>query len=169
MSTEAFKKPPPLPCRSIITSFIPCSFSDSIASMNSLYVFAPKLPRRTYPMPSEIIYEASSDLIGILSRVTLNLRIPSAPRLFIPSSTLLPFLPLRRFIMSIFDIFTPAITVSLTDTMRSPGMIPTFSDGPLTTGWITMRVSSTILNCMPIPSKFPIRGSVRDFISSGLE
>ena len=91
------------------------------------------------------------------------------PRRTIPSTTLVPLGPRNRRMISSFDIFTPAMAVSLTETMRSPATIPTFSDGPPVTGWMTRRVSSTILNCTPMPSKLPDSGSLRAFTSLGVE
>ena len=87
------------------------------------------------------------------------------PRRMIVSLTLVPFGPRSRFIISSFDIFTPAIAVSFTAIMRSPACIPTFSEGPFVTVCITIRVSSCILNCTPIPSKLPFKDSFMAFVS----
>ena len=106
---------------------------------------------------------------GILSRTTVNLSVSPMPDRTTPSSTFVPFGPRRRFMISSFDIFTPAMAVSLTEMIRSPAMIPTRSEGPLDTGWMTMRVSSIILNCTPMPSKLPSSGSFSSFTSLGVE
>ena len=71
--------------------------------------------------------------------------------------------------MSVRDIFTPAMAVSLTATMRSPAMMPAFSEGPPLTVCMTRRVSSTMLNCTPMPSKLPFSGSVSSFVSLAVE
>lgn len=57
------------------------------------------------------------------------------------------------------------MVVSLTVMMRSPAMMPTFSDGPLRTGWMMSSVSEIMLNCTPMPSNEPRRGSLSDFVS----
>ena len=111
------------------------------------------------------MYDASIVFTGILSRVTMNVSTSFIPRLTIPSLTSVPRLPLRRFIISSRSIFTPAIVVSLTLTMRSPASIPTFSDGPFVTGCIISSVSSTMLNCTPMPSNEPCSDSCIDFVS----
>ena len=80
--------------------------------------------------------------------------------------TFVPFFPRSRFIMSSRAIFTPAMGSSSTATMRSPLSMPTFSLGPLRTVWMTTSVSSSTLNCTPMPSKFPSRGSVMRRVSS---
>ena len=107
--------------------------------------------------------------IGIRSLLTVNESMPSTPRRTTPSTTFVPFGPRRRRIMSSLDIFTPAIAVSFTITMRSPACMPTFSDGPFTVGCMTSSVSSTMLNCTPMPSKLPSRGSFIAFTSFGSE
>jgi hypothetical protein len=60
----------------------------------------------------------------------------SAPR-FTFTVTLVPFLPRSRFWIALLLIFTPAMAVSFTITMRSPGKMPTRSDGPPATVCIT--------------------------------
>ncbi len=67
------------------------------------------------------------------------------------------------------SILTPAMAVSPTEMMRSPAKMPTFSEGPLGTVWMTTRVSSSMLNCTPMPSKLPSSGSFIFFVSLGLE
>ena len=133
--------------------------------MNSSYVVAPNEPMRIYPVPGLIIYQASSVFTGILSRVTTNVSRSPMPRRIIVSLTFVPLGPRSRFIMSSFDIFTPAIAVSFTATMRSPACIPTFSEGPFVIVWMTIRVSSCILNCIPIPSKLPFNDSFMALVS----
>ena len=144
---------------------MPWLFSESTHSMNSLCVVAPKLPMRMYPVSGVIMYEASTVFTGILSRVTMKVSTSLIPRLTIPSFTSVPRLPLSRLIISSRSIFTPAMVVSFTLTMRSPAIIPTFSDGPPDTGWIISRVSSTMLNCTPIPSNEPCSDSCIAFVS----
>ena len=87
----------------------------------------------------------------------------------IPSLTLLSLGPRSRFMISSFDIFTPAMAVSLTLTMRSPATMPTFSEGPLEMVCMTTSVSSIILNCTPMPSKLPSSDSFIDFTSLAVE
>ena len=82
-----------------------------------------------------------------------------------PSFTFVPRRPRKRCIMSARGIFTPALVVSFTVMMRSPASMPTFSDGPLDTGWIMSSVSSTMLNCTPMPSNEPSSGSFKAFVS----
>ena len=105
---------------------------------------------------------------GILSRTTVNSNWSLMPVRTTPSRTFVPLGPRRRFMISSFDIFTPAMAVSLTDTMRSPAMMPTRSEGPLVTGWMTISVSSIMLNCTPMPSKLPFSGSLALFTSLGV-
>ncbi len=115
------------------------------------------------------MYMASIDLTGILSRTTVNDSVSRMPCLTTPSFTLVPLGPRNRRIISSRGIFTPAIDVSLTVTMRSPACMPTFSEGPLVTGWMTSSVSSIMLNCTPMPSKLPAKGSFMAFTSFGVE
>ena len=113
------------------------------------------------------MYTASTLFTGILSLLTVNFSTSGTPRRTMPRLTLVPLGPRRRRIISSRAIFTPAMAVSLTVTMRSPAMMPTFSDGPLLTGWMTSSVSSTMLNCTPMPSKLPCNGSLSAFTSFG--
>ena len=55
----------------------------------------------------------------------------------------------------------PATVINL-----SPALIPTSSEGPFLITFKTQMVSSMILNCTPIPLKFPCICSCSDFISS---
>ena len=104
--------------------------------------------------------------MGILSRFTVKYKGSFTPRRTMVSFTSESFGPRRRVIISSVDIFTPAIALSFTATIRSPARIPTFSDGPLLTGCIISNVSSIIWNCTPIPSKLPCNGSFIFFTSS---
>ncbi|CUO99742.1 Uncharacterised protein [Segatella copri] len=87
------------------------------------------------------------------------------PRRTMVRFTVVPLGPRRRFMISSLLILTPEMAVSFTATMRSPAMIPTFSEGPFVTGWITSSVSSTMLNCTPMPSKLPFSGSFIALVS----
>ena len=126
---------------------------------------APKLPMRIYPMPGRIIYTASTVFTGILSRVTIKASRSAMPLRITVRCTFVPFGPRRRRIISSRAIFTPAMAVSFTATMRSPAMMPTFSEGPPSVGCITMSVSCDTLNCMPTPSNDPCNGSFICFVS----
>ena len=91
------------------------------------------------------------------------------PCRFTFSATFVPLGPRRRRMMSSFDIFTPAMAVSLTMTMRSPAMMPPRSEGPPAMVCITTRVSSIMLNCTPMPSKLPSSDSLSAFTSLAVE
>ena len=84
--------------------------------------------------------------MGILSRTILNSMGSFTPLRNTLTRTTVPASPRKRFIMSVFFIFTPAITVSLTETIRSPARMPTFSEGPPTMVCITYSVSRFMLN-----------------------
>ena len=112
--------------------------------------------------------DASTVLTGILSRVIVKSIRPSMPRRQIPSLTFVPLGPRRRDIMASCDIFTPAMAVSLTVTMRSPAIMPIFSEGPSGIGCTMNSVSSIMLNCTPMPSNEPVRVSL-DFSFSFAE
>ena len=130
--------------------------------MNSSYVVAPKLPMRMYPTPGRMIYDASRLFTGILSRFTLKVSVSATSRLTTESFTIVPFGPRSLIIIWSRGIFTPDIAVSFTATM------PAFCDGPLAMVWMTSRVSSTMLNCTPMPSKFPCNDSFICFVSFGV-
>ena len=80
-------------------------------------------------------------MTGILSLFTTKVNVSLMPRRTTLRFTFVPFFPRRRRMMSSRLIFTPAMAVSLTATMRSPARMPTFSDGPLAIVWSTSRVS----------------------------
>ena len=101
------------------------------------------------------MYEASRLYTGILSRLMVKGSNSFTPARNTFTVTVEPFGPRKRRITSSVFIFTPAMTVSFTSMMRSPARMPTFSEGPPDTGWMTKRVSVAILNWIPMPSKFP--------------
>lgn len=115
-----------------------------------------------------MIYDASRLFTGILSRFTLKVSVSATSRLTTESFTIVPFGPRSLIIIWSRGIFTPDIAVSFTATMRSPATMPAFCDGPLAMVWITSRVSSTMLNCTPMPSKFPCSDSFICFVSFGV-
>ena len=111
------------------------------------------------------MYQPSMVFTGILSRTTVKWSFSAIPRLAMVSFTFVPLGPLSLLIISSRLIFTPAIAVSFTAIMRSPDMMPTFSEGPFATVCITSNVSSCMLNCMPTPSNEPLSDSFMALVS----
>ena len=152
--------PPVLPRKSIIYRSAPSFRNLAKAFINSLYVLRPNLLIFRYPVLSFILNDTSTLLTGMSPRVMVKLSSFFADERFIPKSTLESFRPLNFFItLSIGSTLLPTKTVSLIVTIRSPGRIPAFSDGPPGITLTTVIVSFNILNCMPIPLKLPSSSS----------
>ena len=77
------------------------------------------------------------------------------PFLRMVTLTAVPLIPLNFSKTSLFVIFGPVIFLPSTFMSLSPALIPIFSDGPPSIGFITRIVSFIMLNSTPIPSKFP--------------
>ena len=100
--------------------------------------------------------------MGIVFRVIVNLISLFNPLLLICTFTSVPFSPLNLFTTPLFSIPIPATFTLSTVIIRSPEMIPSFSDGPPVIGDTTTIVSSIMLNSIPIPLKPPSIFSLTD-------
>ena len=114
------------------------------ALWHSSKVVRENLPRRMYPTPGLIMKAASTLWTGIFPRV-ISKGITSFPRPTV-MVTLVPEGPFMRLTMLSWGNLTPAITLSSTLSRRSPGIRPTFSDGPPAITSSTMAVSLGTLN-----------------------
>ena len=138
----------------------------SRAACSSPIVVLAKRFTLTYPTFGATMKAASTEKMGMTSRMISNSSRSDSPSRRMPTTTRVPFGPLSFFITSSFVMPTPATFSPSTVTMRSPAMMPSRSDGPPGMGLTTMMVSLKMLNCTPMPSKLPLSGSSASFSSS---
>ena len=132
---------------------MPLSKSLLIASLTSTPDFVENRVNQAYPVRLSSIMLARTLYNGISSRtmVTSNGLEPMRP---IFKSTRVPFFPLNflyTLSRSIPLAFFPSISV-----IQSPASMPAFSDGPPTTGAMTVIYSFKISNSIPIPWNSPL-------------
>ena len=127
ISIASSRIPPPLSLKSRISLFIPCDFNFSISTINSLYVFPEKRLSFRYPASLSIIYEASTEVKGMLP-LTISCFIILPFRLIVrltgvPAGPFTHCLNLSAFLL-------PVAGLSFTLRIMSPTSSFAFSDGP---------------------------------------
>ena len=89
--------------------------------------------------------------IGMSSRVMVKVSVFFDVLRFTPILTFVPFSPRILLRMPSAVSVPPTIDSPLTEIMRSPASIPTFSAGPLGITWSTLAVSFIMKNDTPMP------------------